>query len=109
MPGRATAHCIPICMQMVWCERRAYITRSELRPRHTAIEPERNRVRPREAVSHQDSRTHPPGREKCEMNDDFMHKRCLYSAAGSFGGDECRRTYQRVDFHRKLVLLVLHR
>lgn len=29
MPAQATAHCIPICMQMVSCESRAYITRSE--------------------------------------------------------------------------------
>lgn len=69
MPGRATAHCIPICMQMVWCERRAYITRSELRLRHNR---HRAGERPSEAVSHQDSHTHPHRRK---MNDDFMHAR----------------------------------
>lgn len=61
MPGRATAHCIPICMQMVWCECRAYITRSELRLRH-------NRhgagERPSAAVSHHESHTHHTHRER---------------------------------------------
>lgn len=68
MPGRATAHCIPICMQMVWCERRAYITSGELRLRRNR---RRAAARPSGAASHQDSRTHPPGRESCGVNDDF--------------------------------------
>lgn len=60
MPAQATAHCIPICMQMVSCESRAYITRSEpgQRLRNNCNLPTRDTTL-RAAMSHQDaSRIH---------------------------------------------------